>query len=275
MSNAPDRPVNLDLKDAAGLPLGSRVVTYDERDCILYALAVGAGVDELELVYERDLKVLPTFALALGTWICEAAGKVGIYDPVPSLHATQELHVHRPLPKSGRLEMKGHIQQVYDKGRHAAVELALESEYFTAVYGIHVPDAGGWGGDPVPRTSRHEFRHGLRSEITTLPTQAALYRLTGDLHPVHIDPEVARGTGLDRPILHGLCTLGVAVRQVASVLGMDPWSLQDVSARLSRPVLPGDVLITEVDPGAEDRPAVFTSRTVSGDVLRGGTARFA
>ena len=95
------------LKELTGYDLGSQVATYTARDAILYALAVGAPATQLDLVCERDLRVLPTYACALGLWAVEAAGALGAYDRERSLHASQTLTLHRPIPREGRIEMHG------------------------------------------------------------------------------------------------------------------------------------------------------------------------
>lgn len=102
----------MNLSELQGYELGQRTVRYQERDAILYALAVGAASTEIDLVYERDLQVLPTYACALGLWAVEAAGELGAYDRKYSPHASQSLVVHQPMPKSGAIETTGRITGV-------------------------------------------------------------------------------------------------------------------------------------------------------------------
>ena len=111
----------MELKDLAGQDLGTRTIAYDARDAILYALAVGASCDETDLVYERDLRVLPTYACALGLWAVEKAGGLGAYDRNMSLHAAQSLELHAPMLRSGSFEARGRIAEVWDKGKAAIV----------------------------------------------------------------------------------------------------------------------------------------------------------
>lgn len=232
-----------DLAELIGQDLGSQTASYNDTALILYALSVGARPDQLDLVYERDLRVLPSYACAIGLWAVEACGRLGFYDPTHSLHASQSLIVHRPLPVSGQIEMRGRVANVYDKGKASLVEIEVESDYFTASYHIFLPGRGGWGGERGPSASNQNAPALLRSSaVPTEENLAALYRLTGDRHPVHIDPEVATAGGFERPILHGLCTLGIAVREVAEQAGKHPAELQRLSARLSAPVLPGQTL---------------------------------
>jgi len=94
---------------------------------------------------------------------------------------------------------------VWDKGKAALVDIAVECEAFTVRYGIFLPGCGGWGGERGPSATSQEWHPSWHSRHATDRSRAALYRLTGDLHPIHIDSEVARANGFDRPILHGLC----------------------------------------------------------------------
>jgi acyl dehydratase len=73
-----------------------------------------------------------------------------------------------------------------------------------------------------------------------------LYRLSGDLNPLHIDPEVARAAGFERgPILHGLCTFGFMARSVVrGACGGDERRLLALGAQFRKPVWPGDRLVT-------------------------------
>ena len=232
------------LRGLAGTDLGSQSVTYDERDAILYAIAVGASSTDLDLVFERDLRILPTYAMALGLWAVERAGALGAYDSTRSLHVGQRLTIQRRLPTTGRLDMAGVIGDVWDKGSAALVQVSVESEYFTANYDIYAVGAGGFGGHRGPSTS--VVVHDEPPEFSLLqPTredQAALYRLTGDRHPVHIDPVVARASGFERPILHGLCTLGIVARAIGAASGAHPAELSSLTARFTAPVLPGTSL---------------------------------
>ncbi len=239
------------LADLAGHDLGEHAVAYTARDAILYALAVGAPPERLDLVYERDLRVLPTLAAALGLWAVEAAGALGAYDPQRSLHAAQRLRIHRPLGAEERIATVARIAAVWDKGRAAVVEIEVESDAFAAGYSIFLPGLGGWGGERGPSRTGGELAATWRSRYATTRGQAALYRLTGDAHPIHIDPEVAARNGFDRPILHGLCTLGIAVRELADAVGAHPAELRELECRLSAPVLPGDAIeVLAEAPGA-------------------------
>lgn len=262
------------LADLAGTSVGSHTATYDDAAAILYALSVGATATDLDLVYERDLRVLPTQACALGLWAVEAAGRLGAYDPRRSLHASQRLVLHRPMPREGRIEMTGRIAAVQDKGKAALVEVEVTSEVFSATYHIFLPGMGGWGGERGTKNAPAEVPELVRSTaFATSPDLAALYRLTGDRHPVHIDPETAAANGFDRPILHGLCTLGIAARVAAGQQGVHPASLQELEVRLAAPVLPGDTV--EVRSAERDGTVFFDALVGETTVLSGGRARFA
>ena len=263
-------PVSLDR--LAGLDLGTEVHRYDDRDTILYALSVGARADQLDLVYERRLRALPTMACAFGLWAVEAAGRTGAYDPHRSLHASQRLVVHAPLPAEGAVEMHGRVANVWDKGRASLVEIEVRSEVFTATYSIFLPGLGGWGGERGPSSGGGEPAALEPVEsVPTSPDLAALYRLTGDRHPVHIDPDVAAQNGFDRPILHGLCTLGITARALASAHEHHPADLRELDARLSAPVLPGDTVDVLAEPGG---PA-FEARVGDTTAIKGSRVQFA
>ncbi len=263
----------LSVADLAGVDLGTHTASYDDTAVILYALAVGASSADLDLVYERDLRTLPTYACALGLWAVEAAGRLGAYDPKRSLHASQRLVVHGSLPASGQVPMTGRIANVYDKGKAALVEIEVSAPEFAASYNIFLPGLGGWGGDRGPSTASGGTAGLSRtSAFHTDPDLAALYRLTGDRHPVHIDPAVAGANGFESPILHGLCTLGIAARVVAGQAGAHPADLRELEVRLAAPVLPGDTL--EIASGDAAGAVHFEARVGDTTVLSDGKARF-
>ena len=263
------------VADLAGFRLGRRVAAYREEDAILYALAVGARAQELELLYERELRVLPTYALALGLWAVEAAGASGAYDPLRTLHVGQRLDVRKPLPRSGEVEMEAHVAAVFDKGSAALLEVAVSSPVFDAIYDIWIPGAGGFGGErgaSARQAPTGDPELGLTLE--TSPQQAALYRLTGDRHPLHIDPEIASEAGFERPILHGLCLLGAASLALARGLGEEPTSISQLAARFAAPVYPGTEVALAVWRGPAG-DASFSARAGEAEVLKEGRISFA
>jgi acyl dehydratase len=262
------------IDELAGRQLGTRTTRYDDRDVILYALAVGAGADDLELVYERDLTVLPTFALTLGLWAVQAAGRLGAYDANRTLHVGQQLTINGPLPPRGELEMAARIDAVYDKGRAALLDILVEAETFRALYTIYAPGAGGFGG---PRGDRAADAFPTRepdllATTSTRRDQAVLYRLTGDRHPLHVDPEAAVAFGLGQPILHGLCTLGAVALTVTQALQQPPAALGELAVRFSSPVYPGAVI--DVSCWREPDDVRFTASVGDAEALSAGRARF-
>ncbi|MFZ3394869.1 MaoC/PaaZ C-terminal domain-containing protein [Rhodococcus sp. 7Tela_A2] len=257
-----------------GAELGTRTVTYDERDAILYALAVGARATDLDLVFEDRLRVLPTFALTLAQWAPDALGSLGAFDTKTALHGSQQLDVLSPLPKSGSIAMTARVGDVWDKGRAAVFEVVVESEYFVATWSLFAPGAGGFGGDRGPSApGQPEGEPDSTALLTTHEEQAALYRLTGDRHHIHIDPDAAAGIGQPRPILHGLCTLAATTLPLAHTLGAHPADLVSLSGRFAAPVFPGDT--AEIRAWGASSDVRFDVTTEAGAVLSGGRAVFA
>jgi acyl dehydratase len=262
--------------EALGLELGHRRVSYGTDDAILYALAVGARATDLDLIFERDLRVLPTFALPHCLWACDELGSRGFFSTTNALQAGQRLEVTGPLPKAGSVELDGRVSAVWDKGSAALYEIEVVGESFRAVTSIFAPERGGWGGDRGPSAlSDPEGEPSAVTAVETSPEQAVLYRLTGDKHLIHVDPEAAAAIGQPRPILHGLCTLGFAVRELAGLLGHHPGDLRGLDARFAAPVLPGDRLEVRAWEPGEDGSVPFTVATPRGLALRGGRVRFA
>lgn len=256
--------------DWIGRDLGERTVSYDDRDVILYALAVGATAEQLDLVFEDRLRVLPTFGLTLAQWAPDVMADAGAFGP-QSVHGTQTLEVHAPMAPAGEFRMRARVGDVWDKGSAAVYTVIVESDAFTATWGIFAPGQGGFGGDRGPSSTPGD----LGDDVTelALPTalnQAALYRLTGDRHHIHIDPAAAALIGQPRPILQGLCTLAAATLPLAAHHGAHPADLTHLAGRFTGMVLPGDAL--GVRAAADGRFAVVRGADT---VISHGEARFA
>lgn len=257
-----------------GHDLGTRTIAYDERDAILYALAVGASATDLDLVFEERLRVLPTFALTLAQWAPDALGALGAFDTRTALHGSQSLEVLAPLPRSGEITMSARVGEVWDKGRAAVFEVVVESEYFVATWSLFAPGAGGFGGERGPSApAAPDEQADTIGTLTTHADQAALYRLTGDRHHIHIDPAAAGRIGQPRPILHGLCTLAAATLPLADMLGAHPADLRTLFGRFAAPVFPGDT--AQVRAWGDSTDVRFDVVTEAGAVLSGGRAVFA
>ena len=197
-------------------------ITYDTRDVLLYALGLGLGRTDLGYVYERDLTVLPPFAMVVGhpgSWMATPALEV---DYVQLLHAEQSLEVYAPLPPDGVMQPRYRVLGIADKGAEKGALVYIEkllSDVATGdpvarvVSGLFCRADGGCGDHgavPAPPAPLPE-RAPDRSVRRVVDERAALiYRLSGDMNPLHADPQVAAAAGYDAPILHGLCTMGMA-----------------------------------------------------------------
>ncbi|MEB8339587.1 MaoC/PaaZ C-terminal domain-containing protein [Streptomyces endophyticus] len=257
-----------------GHDLGTRTVAYTERDAILYALAVGAPATALDLVHEERLRVLPTFALTLAQWAPDALGALGALDATTAVHGAQHLVVQRPLDPAGELTTRARVTEVWDKGSAAVFEVEVSAESFVATWSLFAPGAGGFGGERGPAApARPEGGAARHVSVDTHVRQAALYRLLGDRHAMHIDPAAARAAGQPRPFLHGLCALAATTLTLAPALGAHPADLTELRARFAAPVFPGDRLdVTALTDGGG--AARFEASTDGRRALSGGRVRF-
>jgi len=250
--------------------------TYNERDVMLYALGVGSGTDELQFVYERDLKVLPTFAVIPSFPAMLNLGGAMQVNPALVLHGEQRIELRAPIPTSGTITTTPTIKAVYDKVKGAVVVVETESVdakgkvLFVNTASIFARGEGGFGGDRGPSGARNvppDRKPDASIAMKTLPQQALLYRLSGDMNPLHADPDFAKLGGYDRPILHGLCTFGHAGRAVLQAFGgNDPARLKSFEVRFSGVVFPGETITTDmwrVGPGS----IVLTAKTERGEAV--------
>ncbi|MFT4082570.1 MAG: MaoC/PaaZ C-terminal domain-containing protein [Nocardioides sp.] len=232
--------------DWIGRELGARAVSWTDRDVILYHLALGARADELDLVFEQRLHVHPLFGLTLAQWAPDVLGGEGAFPVGQSVQGAQGLEVLAPMPPSGSTEITARVAAVWDKGSAAVFEVEASCDYFRGVWSIFAPGRGGFGGERGPsKRSAPTGPPAYASEIVLDPRAAALYRLTGDRHLIHVDPAAAQAIGYPKPILHGLATLGTAVMALADQVGAKPWELTSLTGRFSSVAFPGDRLAVE------------------------------
>lgn len=250
----PRKPISADL---VGLTLPSVTRTWSARDAILYALGVGARpADDLGYIYEgRGPKVLPTFAVIPGGAAMSAVMRDVDMRLEMLLHGEQSVELFRPLPPQAEVTVTGRITEVWDKGKAAVIGIESlgcdeDGQLFRTHATLFVRGAGGFGGERGPASS--DARPPARdADITvafeTRPEQGALYRLSGDLNPIHIDPEFARSGGFAAPFMHGLCTYGVVGRAILRELCHDdPSAFRAMRGRFADRVDFGDTITTRI-----------------------------
>lgn len=256
---------------------------WTSKDCLLYALGVGAGTDELAFTTENsegiDQAVLPTFAVIAGGRGGGMGRSIGSFNPAMLVHGEQAIELHRPLPVEGKVRTTSTVTGIYDKGSGAVIaseSVSVDAEsgepMFTNHSSVFIRGEGGWGGDRGPSGLAHPAPERDPDEVVSYETrvdQALLYRLSGDRNPLHSDPAFARRGGFDRPILHGLCTYGFTGRALLHALcGSDPAKFGSMEGRFSRPVWPGDTLTVKM--WVDGKEATFRTETQRGEVVIDG-----
>ncbi|RXH24756.1 3-alpha,7-alpha,12-alpha-trihydroxy-5-beta-cholest-24-enoyl-CoA hydratase [Bradyrhizobium nanningense] len=275
-----------------------RVFTYGKKDVMLYALGIGMGRDpmnerELSFVYEKDVKVVPTAATVLAS--ANGRPAVPTVGQKPSLrisrlnllmlvHGEQKVELHKPLPFSGTFTATCRTIGAYDKGEGKGAVVIDETVWTddkgekiaTLTASTFARGDGGFGGPSAGAPEPHSVptrKPDLSVSFDTRPDQALLYRLNGDLNPLHSDPDVAKRAGFSRPILHGLCTFGITCRAVLQEFcNYEPTMILSHQARFSAPVLPGDAIT--VDLWRDGNVISFEARAINrgATVIKNGKA---
>jgi len=253
--------LNLDL--IRQLPETETLIDYTEKDVILYALGIGLGgedVRELKFVFDEQLVATPMFTMILAhrlAWLRQP--ETGI-DVRKMLHGESSLAMHQPLPAAGHVAVHGHIAGVVDRGPGKSVSIYFEQTVLDAELRSRLATVGGcfvFPGAGVEVKTSGVLAPAAAIQIPSgtpdiefeqpVPVNAAqLYRLNGDRNALHVDPQVASRAGFEKPILHGLCTFGLAGAAALRVLcNHDVLRIEKIRVRYSAPVYPGERLRTE------------------------------
>jgi acyl dehydratase len=249
------KPISNDL---VGLTFEPRDVSWTAKDAMLYALGAGARPDnDLDFIYEgRGPKVLPTYAvipggIGLGGMMGQVEMKLEML-----LHGEQSIELYRPLPPEATVSVVGRISEVWDKGKAAvlgveSVASDADGELFKTHATLFVRGAGGFGGERGPSSAGINIPPDRDPDIVvedvTRPEQGAIYRLSGDRNPIHIDPDFAKLGGFEKPFVHGLCTYGFIGRAALKALcNNDPAKFRSFSGRFADQVYFGDTIVTKI-----------------------------
>ncbi|PVV02646.1 hypothetical protein BB560_002896 [Smittium megazygosporum] len=282
----------IDVAAARNHKFETKPFSYTQRDVMLYALGIGATRKDLNWVYELspNFRTFPTFAVLpkffVGPSVTEFLPK---FNPMMLLHGEEFVQIHSPIPTSGTLYVSSEVVDIADKGSGAAVvtrtilkdsnqKPVSEIESTTFIRGL-----GGFsklpGFKPVPPAARSPVATFSAPTPKTLPdvtiqqnispSQAAIYRLSGDYNPLHIDPKMAAMGKFSQPILHGLCSMGFAARHVVQCMaGGDSNNLSAIKVRFSSPVYPGETIQTSMWVSKQDPTVVqFESKVVERNVV--------
>jgi acyl dehydratase len=254
----------LDSQAVRNWDFGSLVHAYSARDSMLYALGIGMAADpidagELKFVLEKSLQVVPTMASVLGTpgfwWRDPRTGA----DWVKLVHGEQSLRMFKPLPAAATVVASNRVLSITDKGPGKGAIVLIQRELrdqadggliaqnrtlsFLRGDGGYSQKSGGSDPAPEPLPGVPERDPDLEISLPTLAQQALIYRLSGDYNPLHADPAIARAAGFPRPILHGLCTYGMAAHAVLqTVTNYEAAAIRTIAVRFTAPVYPGETV---------------------------------
>jgi len=280
-------PIDPDV--AIGAEVGTVSFSWSESDVLLYHLAIGAGsrsgdhLSPAALRYTLDgpaLQVLPAFGVVAPTFHATDPPPLDLpgcdINLAQVVHGSQAVSVTGPLPTAGSATVATRITDVWDKGKAAVIwqEGVATSDsgekLWTTRSSIFVRGEGGWGGDrgasePVVLPDREPD---VDTTYAVTPQQAMLYRLCGDRNPLHADPDFAKAAGFPAPILHGLCSYGIVLRELTdALLGGDATKVAAFGAKFTGVVFPGETIRVQ---GWREAGRIVGSATVAGEGERSG-----
>ena len=235
-------------------------IPYTQRDVLLYA--VGIGCTDLRFVYEGHPQhaVFPSFAIRWGGAGLHIDPAALPQSPGPlTIDAERQLERLAPLPLAGTVQVRSRLLAVHPRGKGGSfTELETEvaddsgrvcTRIITGLFRRGVAALGDiepFEGRGLSRSLKQpvpERPPDLQIGASIAANQVQLYRLSGDMNPLHIDPDAARFGGFQGPILHGLCTFGHCAQLLLGALCQgDPARLAGLRLRFASPVFPGERL---------------------------------
>jgi acyl dehydratase len=263
----------IDPSVAIGADLGAREFSWTESDVLLYHLGIGA-TDLSYTLETAGLQVLPSFGVVAPTFHETDPPPLDLpgcdLDLAQVVHGSQSISVAGPLPTSGTAIVSTRITEIWDKGKAAViwqegVATAPSGEaLWTTRSSIFVKGEGGWGGDRGTSEKVEPPDRAPDADTTydVSPQQALLYRLCGDRNPLHADPDFAKAAGFPAPILHGLCSYGIVLRELTeALLGGDSTAVGGFGGRFAGVVFPGETIRVR---GWRDGSRILASASVAG-----------
>ncbi|KAF9211191.1 hypothetical protein CPC16_012145 [Podila verticillata] len=275
----------VDVEAAKSLTFDSDVFEYSERDVILYNLGIGAKRTDLHLVYENSdaFGAVPTFGVIPSFTAMNAVPFGDIlpsFNPMMLLHGEQYLEIIKPFPTHGKLTSTPYVVDILDKGKGCVVTIGVKTtdengeDICVNEFTMFIRGSGNFGGkkegtDRGAATAVNQVPSRKPDHVVqekTSEDQAALYRLSGDWNPLHIDPDMAAVGGFDVPILHGLCSFGIAGKHIfKTYCNNDAASFKNIKVRFAKTVNPGETLETSM--WREGSKVIFQVRSVERNAI--------
>jgi len=264
--------------DAIGKKIGPYTKDYTWKDTVLYALGVGAGFSDLDYCYEKDLKVIPSFAITTVYDLMPEVATASNVNLAGILHGEQEIIFHNPIPSEGTLSTEGAITHYYDKGKNKGALIVGKFEthhsngtkLFTSIATVFARLDGGFGGEDAP-AKQIEFpdrKPDFVVDAAPSADQPLIFRLSGDTFQLHVDSEFAKMAGFEKPIMHGLCTHGYACRAlIQSLCPGEPQKVRRLDCRFKRPLYPGVPIQTLIWKTEEGRALWRVINTQTNEVV--------
>jgi NAD(P)-dependent dehydrogenase (short-subunit alcohol dehydrogenase family)/acyl dehydratase len=264
--------------DAVGKQIGPFKKDYTWKDIVLYALGVGAGFSDLDYCYEKNLKVIPSFAITTLYDLIPELAAVSNVNLAGILHGEHEIIFHSAIPAAGTLFTAGAITHYYDKGKDKGALIVAQFEtrhsngtkLFTSIATVYARLDGGFGGEAAPQKQIQFPQREPDFAVQAAPAadQPLIFRLSGDTFELHVDDAFAKTAGFERPIMHGLCTHGYACRAlIQALIPGEPQKLRRLDCRFKRPLYPGRPIKTLIWKIADGQALWRVINADSGEVV--------
>jgi acyl dehydratase len=213
--------------------------------------------------------VVPTFDL-----VVQALDQaVGLERMGGGVHGEEDIWVHRPLAAGSRLRAHAtvHGVRVSASGTRVSIrvcavsdgDVVIEHYWTTFLRGVALGDSAG---PDAPAHDLTDRDRGGRSRRAVVPIPEDITwryaEVSGDQSPFHTDPQAAAAAGFPAIILHGMCTLGLAVTALKP-------DARRVAVRFARPAHPGDALVVDAYEAGSGQ-LVFEASSQSSPVLTNG-----
>lgn len=274
---------HVDVSQCRNFVLSKSQVQYNSKDVCLYAISLGVGVnpmdeEDLKFTYENseDFSAIPSLSVTFVDLVkifdsLSSCPGLPSFNPMMLLHGYENICIYKEILTSGEVNEKSFIYDVQDKKSGALVIIHTNCMDKTGMkicdieIGFFIKGLGGFDNNDKKEKEKKEGRGGIvpeRLEVLeqnfskkiknveahivekqTNRSQAILYRLNGDLNPLHIDPKMSALGGFEIPILHGLCTFGIAVHSIIKHVNKNNvTNINYIGAKFTSVVTPGDIL---------------------------------